>query len=80
MLSPSRALRKAAATGHELPEVAALRELYARGVSFRRSQLVMVTGRPKAGKSNFIQWLSHQWGLPALYNCWDMPAFTAARR
>lgn len=80
MLKPSRALRKAAATGHSLPEVAALRELYGRGVYFRRSQLVMVTGRPKAGKSNLIQWLAHQWGMPALYNCWDMPAFTAAVR
>lgn len=80
MLSPSRALRKAATTGHALPEVPALAGLYARGVQFRRSQLVMVTGRPKAGKSNFIQWLTWSWALPALYNCWDMPAFTAAVR
>lgn len=80
MLSPARALRKAATTGHALPELSALAGLYSMGVQFRRSQLVMVTGRPKAGKSNFVQWLSYSWGLPALYNCWDMPAFTAAVR
>ena len=80
MLSPSRALRKAATTGHALPELPALAGLYSLGVQFRRSQLVMVTGRPKAGKSNFVQWLAYSWGLPALYNCWDMPAFTAAVR
>jgi hypothetical protein len=55
LLSPSRAIRKAATTGHALPEIAALRGLYERGVSFRGSQLVMVTGRPKAGKSNLVQ-------------------------
>jgi hypothetical protein len=80
LLSPSRAIRKAATTGHALPEIAALRGLYERGVSFRGSQLVMVTGRPKAGKSNLVQWMSYEWRLPALYNCWDMPAFTAAVR
>ena len=51
------------------------------GVVFRRGQLVMVTGRPKAGKSNFVQWLVAQWrDHRVLYNCWDMPAMTAVSR
>jgi len=41
----------------------------------------MVTGRPKAGKSNFVQWLLPQWPEErCLYNCWDMPAMTAISR
>lgn len=51
------------------------------GVTFRHGQLVMVTGRPKAGKSNFVQWLVTQWpDQRCLYNCWDMPAMTAISR
>jgi hypothetical protein len=49
-------------------------------VRFRAGQVVMVTGRPKAGKSNFAQWLVTQWGLPTLYYSLDMDAFTAACR
>ena len=41
----------------------------------------MVTGRPKAGKSNLVQWLVEQWAdTPCLYNSWDMPAMTAISR
>ena len=41
----------------------------------------MVTGRPGAGKSNFVQWLVNQWpDVRTLYNSYDMPAFTAAVR
>jgi hypothetical protein len=40
----------------------------------------MVTGRPKAGKSNFLQALVEQWKVPTLYHCWDMPAMTAISR
>jgi len=80
VLSPTRSLRKAAATGSEVVLPPALAPLTAAGVAFRRSQLVMVTGRPKAGKSNFVQWLVVTLNVPTLYNCWDMPAFTAAVR
>lgn len=57
MLSPSRSLRKAAASGQPLPRVEALADLYGRGLELRRSQLSMLTGRPKAGKTFVAQWL-----------------------
>lgn len=51
------------------------------GVAFRHGQLVMVTGRPKAGKSNLAQWLVSQWhDERCLYNSWDMPPMTAISR
>ena len=80
-VSPARALRQAIAHGRELPPVPALSGLAGWGVTFRHGQLVMVTGRPKAGKSNLTQWLVSQWrDERALYNCWDMPAMTAVSR
>lgn len=59
----------------------ALSGLAAWGVEFRHGQVVMVTGRPKAGKSNLVQWVLPQWpDERCLYNCWDMPAMTAISR
>lgn len=80
MLQASKALRKAATTGKPLPEVAAFGELYLRGVRFRASQMILWTGRPKAGKSNAVQYLCHHMGLPTLYFALDMDPFTAAVR
>lgn len=89
MLSAVRSLRKAAATGHPLPRVPALADLYAKGVDFRESQLWMMTGRPKAGKSFAAQWLASEWAKAAkaeggecrgMYFFMDGTPFTAAVR
>jgi hypothetical protein len=54
------------------------------GIRLRAGQVVMVTGRPKAGKSNLVQYvctfLSQEHGVPVLYYSLDMDAFTAAVR
>jgi hypothetical protein len=63
-----------------LPSIPVLFSLEQAGVRFRAGQVVMFTGRPKAGKSNFAQWLVSQWNLPTLYYSLDMDAFTAAVR
>ena len=83
MLSPSRSLRRAAVTGAFLPEVAALGALHEAGVHFRPGQVVLITGRPGAGKSNLAQYAVTCWangGIPALYYSLDMDPFTAAVR
>ena len=80
-VTAAQTLRRASHSGHSMPEVPALHELYALGVAFRPGQVVMVTGRPKAGKSNFVQWLVNQWpDHRALYNSWDTPRLTMAAR
>ena len=79
-VTPSRALRRAAASGTPLPAVPALSGLARWGVEPRFGQLVMVTGRPKAGKSNLLQALVEAWKQPTLYHCWDMPPMTAISR
>jgi hypothetical protein len=89
MLSPSSALRRAAHTGAHLPHVDVLADLYQRGVEFRGSQLVMVTGRPGAGKTFLAQWLVSEMATkakaageecPGLYFFLDGTPFTAAVR
>jgi hypothetical protein len=69
--------------------VEALADLYAKGVDFRESQLWMLTGRPKAGKSFFAQWLvseivaaAKKQGkeCPGIYFFLDGTPFTAAVR
>jgi len=89
VFSPASALRKASASGHHLPRVGVLADLYARGVDLRSSQLVMVTGRPGAGKTFFAQWLVSEIAkqartedseCPGLYFFLDGTPFTAAVR
>jgi len=83
MLSPSKSLRRAAVSGAALPEVAALGALHDAGIRFRHGQVVMVTGRPGAGKSNIVQYACTAWasaGIPVLYYSLDMDPFTAAVR
>lgn len=89
MLTASSSLRVAAATGHPLPRVGALRELYARGVDLRASQLWMLTGRPGAGKTFFAQWLYSEIAkagrasddpCPGIYFAMDSTPFTMAVR
>ena len=89
MLAPSAALRRATHTGKHLPRVDALSELYARGVDLRASQLVMVTGRPGAGKTFLAQWTFSEMAkkaradgdeCPGLYFFLDGTPFTAAVR
>jgi hypothetical protein len=89
MLRPSQALQRAAVTGAHLPRVAALAELHEKGIDFRSSQLCMITGRPKAGKSFFAQWLASEWAkaareqgseCPGIYFFLDGTPFTAAVR
>lgn len=69
--------------------MAALSDLYAKGVDFRESQLWMMTGRPKAGKSFAAQWLASEWAKAAkemgqecrgIYFFMDGTPFTAAVR
>lgn len=89
MFSPMRSLRVAAHTGHPLPRVDALEDLYKRGFDLRGSQLWMLAGRPKAGKTFFAQYLyneiakkSREQGQPCrgLYFFLDGTPFTAAVR
>ena len=83
MLRPDLALRKAGTSGKHLPRVPALAELYGRGVDLRQSQLVMVTGRPGAGKTFFAQWLVSEMAkddCPGIYFFLDGTPFTAAVR
>jgi hypothetical protein len=89
LLTAARSLRRAAVSGHALPRVAALADLYNRGVEFRQSQLWMMTGRPKAGKSFVAQWLGSEWAKAAkqqgttcrgIYFFMDGTPFTAAVR
>jgi hypothetical protein len=89
VLTASRSLRRAAVSGHPLPRVPALADLYAKGVDFRESQLWMMTGRPKAGKSFAAQWLVSEWARVAreqgstcrgIYFFMDGTPFTAAIR
>ena len=89
MLSASRSLRKAVQTGHPLPRVDALADLYAKGVDFRASQLWMLTGRPGAGKTFFAQWFVSEVAkkgresgdpCPGIYFFLDGTPFTAAVR
>ena len=80
MLKASKALRKAASTGKALPGVAPLSALEALGVRLRAGQVSMVTGRPKAGKSNLAQWWATIMQVPTLYYSLDMDAFTASIR
>ena len=89
MLTASRSLRRAVQTGHPLPRVAALSDLYAAGAEFRASQLWMMTGRPKAGKSFACQWLVNEWAkagreagdpCPGIYFAMDCTPFTMAVR
>lgn len=89
MLTATRSLRRAVHTGRPLPRVDALADLYARGVDFRQSQLWMLTGRPKAGKTFVSQWLVNEWAkagrrdgepCPGLYFAMDTTPFTMAVR
>lgn len=85
MLSPSRSLRRAAATGQPLPRVGFLEDLYARGFELRRSQLSMLTGRPKAGKTFLAQSLWSEVSkigpdIHGLYFFLDGSPFTAGVR
>jgi AAA domain len=80
-VAPSRGLGRAVLSGAALPSIPALEGLHARQVDFRRGQVIMITGRPKSGKSMFAQWMVEQWpGEPCLYCSWDMPAATAQLR
>ena len=89
MLTASKSLRRAATSGHPLPRVEALHDLYDRGVAWRAGQLWMATGRPGAGKSFLAQWLVSEWAAAArrddeicrgIYFFMDGTPFTAAIR
>ena len=89
MLTASRSLRRAVQTGHPLPRIDALADLYSHGIDFRASQLWMCTGRPKAGKTFWLQWLYSEIAkkgretgdpCPGIYFFMDGTPFTAAVR
>jgi hypothetical protein len=83
MLTAGRTLRRGVDGGVALPDVTSLRDLHGAGVRFRRGQVVMVTGRPGAGKSNLMQHLVTCWaraGVPILYYSLDMDPWTTGIR
>ncbi|HET8768703.1 MAG TPA: AAA family ATPase [Pedococcus sp.] len=84
MLTASRSLRRAAKTGAAMPEVSFLSALHGAGVHFRPGQVVLVTGRPGAGKSNLVQSICTEWAtehdLTTLYYSLDMDPFTVGVR
>lgn len=63
-----------------MPTVPALAELYAEGVTFRRSQLVMIAGRPASQKSGFAMALAAAWDVPVLYMAADLGEYVATVR
>ncbi len=89
MLRPSQALQRAASGGAHLPRLDVLSDLHDKGVDFRQGQLVMITGRPGAGKTFLAQWLVSEWAkyarsvgdeCPGVYFFLDGTPFTAAVR
>jgi hypothetical protein len=79
MLTGARSLRLASRTA-PLPEVPALRQLYAGGVLPRAGQFIVVFGQPGAGKSTFMQWYANEMDVPCLYFSADMDAQDAISR
>lgn len=82
MLSASRSLSKARATGEPLPSLdhlLDLREGYFR-YRPRRSEVTMIAGMPGSQKSGFAIWLVSQFNVPTLYFSADMAQHTAISR
>jgi KaiC/GvpD/RAD55 family RecA-like ATPase len=79
MITGARAIAKASRAA-PLPEVPALRPLYAGGVHLRAGQFVCIYGQPKSGKSTFVQWLANEMNVPTLYFSADMDAQDAITR
>lgn len=83
MLTASRSLALNASSGRKLPEVPALRDLYAYGDALRYGEVHMIYGRSGSQKSGFALWLTDELGdhgLDTLYFSADMSAFTASAR
>lgn len=79
MLTGARTLHLASRTA-PLPEVPALRQLYAGGVLPRSGQFIVVFGQPGAGKSTFLQWYVNEMDVSCLYFSADMDAQDAISR
>lgn len=80
MLSPGRALSLHSESGRPLPQVPAFRDLYAKGVTPRHGEVVMIAGRSGTQKSGFALFWVAEMNLPTLYFSADMSAFTASSR
>lgn len=82
MLSASRSLSKARATGSPLPSLDQLRDLREGFFKFklRRSEVTMIAGQSGSQKSGFALWLVSQINLPTLYFSADMAQHTASTR
>lgn len=79
MLTGARSLRVASRTT-PLPEVPALRPLYAGGALPRAGQFIVVFGQPGAGKSTFVEWYVNEMDVSCLYFSADMDAQDAITR
>ncbi|MGL5825576.1 MAG: AAA family ATPase [Phycicoccus sp.] len=80
MLNARRALALNAQAGRPLPKIDELGALYARGVTPRHGEVIMIAGRPGAQKSGFALWWTKMLGLRTLYLSADMSAFQAGAR
>ena len=80
MHTPSRTLRVAQNGGEPIPPVPTLHSLTALGVQPRRTQLMMIAGKPGSGKSDFALWWAASTGTSVLYFSADMAPRTAVTR
>lgn len=80
MLTASRSITLSENQGEALPQVGALRDLYAHGNQFYRGGLHMIAGQPAAMKSMFALWLVEQMGLETVYFSADSDATTQNSR
>ena len=82
MLTASRAfVPRATSQGRALPHIPELSKLYSQfGLRLSHGQIIMVAGRPGAGKSAFALWLAMKTNLETLYFSADMSAATVTAR
>ena len=72
MLTVNRALTKSSKSAPEMPRIEELEDMYNKGLTFRRGEVVMIAGRSGSQKSGFGIWLVNEWNLPTLYFAADM--------
>lgn len=80
MLTSGRALSLHSESGRPLPRVEAFRDLYAKGVTPRHGEVMMVAGRSGTQKSGFALYWAAMMNVPTLYFSADMSPFTASSR
>ena len=80
MLTASRSITLTENLGEALPQVAAMRDLYAHGNNLYRGGLHMIAGQPASMKSMFALWLTEHMGLDTVYFSADSDAATQSSR